>query len=80
MNEELKRRLDAVRIASQQTAITLDAVADDLQLHAKKICQVFELPYGSLIRSALAIKDLDGAESLQAEHLQEAAQHLLLKD
>jgi hypothetical protein len=80
MNEELKRRLHAVRIASKQTAITFNEVADDLQLHAKKICQTFELPYGSLIRSALAIKDLDGAASLQAEHLQEAAQHLILKD
>jgi hypothetical protein len=71
MNEELKRRLHAVRIASKQTAITFNEVADDLQLHAKKICQTFELPYGSLIRSAA---------SLQAEHLQEAAQHLILKD
>jgi hypothetical protein len=80
MNEELKRRLDAVRIASAQTAISLNAVADNLQLHARKICQTFELPYGSLIRSALAIKDLDGAEILQARHLQEAAQHLILED
>ena len=80
MNEELKRHLDAARIASKQTTITFDAVADDLQLYAKKICQTFKLPYGSLIRSALAIKDLDGAETLQPEHLQEAAQHLILKD
>lgn len=80
MNEEIRRRLDAVRMAYIQTAITLDAVTDDTQLHAKKICQVFELPYGSLIRSALAIKELDGAESLQTEHLQETAQHLILKD
>jgi hypothetical protein len=67
-------------IASAKTAITFDEVTHDLQLHAKKICQVFELPYGSLIRSALAIKKQDGAGYLQAERFQEAAQHLILVD
>jgi hypothetical protein len=80
MNEELKRRLDAVNVASAKTAITFDAVADDLQLYAKKVCQTYEPPYGSLIRSALAIKDLEGAEYLQSVHLQEAALRLIPVD
>lgn len=49
-------------------------------LHAKQLCEALEVPYGSLIRTALAIKRLDGAERLQSEHLQEAAQHLIIKE
>ena len=51
-----------------------------MQLHAKQLCEALEVPYGSLIRIALAIKRLDGAERLQSEHLQEAAQHLIIRD
>ena len=35
--------------------------------------------YGKLVRYALAIKKVDKAELLTREHLQEAAQHLVLE-
>ena len=80
MSPELRQRLDAVHRAAQETTITLDGLTEYMQLHAKQLCEALEVPYGSLIRIALAIKRLDGAERLQSEHLQEAAQHLIIRD
>ena len=69
MNEDLRQRLDAVRRAAETTSISLDGLTDYMRLHSKQICEAFEIQYGSLIRIALAITDLDGAERVQSEHL-----------
>lgn len=66
--------------AAQDTSVSLEGLTEYMQLHAKQLCEALEVPYGSLIRTALAIKRLDGAERLQSEHLQEAAQHLIIKE
>jgi hypothetical protein len=60
MNEGLRQRLDAVHGVAENTSISLDEVTDYMQLHAKQICDAFQIQYGSLIRTALAIKLLRG--------------------
>ena len=77
MTPELRQRIEAVHRAARETIISLDASTDKLRQHAAEICERFKVPFGSLIRTSLAIKKLEGAERLQLEHLQEAAQHLI---
>jgi hypothetical protein len=78
MTPELHRRIEAVQRATKETIISLDGLTDKLRQHAAEICECFKVPFGSLIRTSLAIKKLEGAERLQLEHLQEAAQHLII--
>jgi hypothetical protein len=78
MTPELRQRIEAVHQAAQETIISLDASTDKLRQHAAEICERFKVPFGSLIRTSLAIKKLEEAKRLQLEYLQEAVQHLII--
>jgi hypothetical protein len=78
MNSELEQRLALVRSSLEASSVSLSLVTSELDELVGKLCRTFDLPYGSLIRVALAIRNLDGDEQLTKEHLQEAAQHLII--
>lgn len=80
MNSELAQRLALVRSAHESSSVSLSSVTSELDELVGKLCQTFDLPYGSLIRIALAIRNVDGDEQLTKEHLQEAAQHLIIRN
>jgi hypothetical protein len=76
MNSKNSNRRDIHQV-TQQTTVSLRGMSTSMQLYAKQICDIYYVSFGSLIRTALAIQNLDGAAKLRSEHLQEAAQYLM---
>lgn len=80
MSDELNKRIATVREAAKTVTVSLEDLTPELNKLAHELCElIVGQRYGKLIRYALAIKKVDKADLLTREHLQEAAQHLVLE-
>lgn len=76
----LDERIRQIDAAVHRATVSTEGVLPELNELARQLCEHFELGFGTLIRRAKAISLTDGMNGcLAREHLQEAAQHLVVK-
>ena len=73
---KIEKRIRQVNFAMEWATVSLEGLTSaEIEL-ADQLCLHFELPLGTLLRRAAAIKLIGGAESA-TDRLREAAQHLI---
>ncbi len=80
MSSDLQQRLKQVNSNLANAPVSIDDMHPELLKIAAKLCDHFQVGYGSLIRRAWSIAVLDGRARLELEHIQEAVQHIILMD
>ncbi len=73
--DERIRQVDQVM---DQASVNLESLSSDELAIAKQLCEYFELPFGTLVRRAEAIRLL-GDTDPTVDRLREAAQHLIAR-
>lgn len=80
MRSELEQRIKLVNENLTNAPVSIGDTHPELIKIAAKLCDHFQVGYGSLIRRAWSIAILDGRQELDLEHIQEAVQHIILMD
>ena len=76
---KLDERIRQIDTAFQLTGVCIGNSPAEVLSLCGELCLHFGIGYGTLLRRAEAIALADNAGSITQDHLQEAAQHLIIK-
>ncbi len=80
MDSRLEQRLARVNAAVPMASVSLQGWPQQLISQASQISSALEVPLGTLVRTATAITQVDCKGVVTARDLQEAAQHIILRE
>ena len=72
---KIQDRIRLADLAMESATVSMERLAPSEIELANKLCQHFDLPIGTLLRTAAAIEIIGGEDSA-TDRLREAAQHL----
>ncbi len=77
---KLNERIRQIDNAIPDAGVQVKGLSPELIELSRELCEHFEVGYGTLLRRATAIAAFDKSKSgISRVHLQEAAQHLVVK-
>lgn len=80
MTKKLQRRIAEVDAVFDSAPVSVERLHPELRNLIQDLCATFAIRAGTLVRRAKAICLIDGVSRISKEQLQEAAQHLIVRN